>query len=194
MRFFLVEIWLARPVMRVALAMCLAVLISGSAWADDYREGVTAFRKGNHSHSLSLLRPLARQGDPFAQFALAVMYDDGLGLPQDLGRALHWYRKAADGGLVDSQYMVARFYGRGRGVKQDPERAFFWFNIAAAGRHPYAARLRDQHVHQISSLQRKKLEATAVEWHARHPAQFTCKSRTCLYPSWTESPQWRRFH
>lgn len=193
MNLFPVEIRPARHAMRIALAGLLAVLVCASARAEDYRKGVKAFRHGDYSQSLSLLEPLAKAGDPFAQFAVAVMYDDGVGLPQNLGRALHWYRKAADSGLVESQYMVARIHGRGRGVRQDPAQAFFWFNIAAAGGHPHAARLRDQHAHQITAAQRKKLEAAAVEWHARHPAQVTCKARSCVYPSWTQDPQWRRF-
>ena len=191
---FYVVSQLVRNAVRVALAAWLTVLITGSSWADDYGKGVSAFRNGDYGYSVSLLKPLAQAGDPFAQFALAVMYDDGLGLPQNFVRALHWYRKAAHSGLVDSQYMVARFYGRGRGVKQDPATAFFWFNIAAAGGHPYAARLRDQHIHQITVAQREKLEARAVEWHERHPAQFTCKSRTCIHPSWTKRPKWRLFY
>lgn len=191
---FLKEKQLVRHTVRLALAVWLTALITGNSWADNYGKGVSAFRSGDYGYSISMLKPLARGGDPFAQFALGVMYDDGLGLPQNFARALHWYRKAAYSGLVDSQYILARFYGRGRGVKQDPATAFFWFNIATAGGHPFAARLRDQHRHQITVAQREKLEARAVEWHARHPAQFTCKSRTCVYPSWTRSPQWRLFY
>ena len=175
----------------LALAVWMTALMTGLCRADDYRKGVAAYRDGDYGYSVALLKPLAQSGDPYAQFAIAVMYDDGVGLPQNFTNALHWYRKAANAGLVDSQYMVGRFYGRGRGVKQDPATAFFWFNIATAGGHPYAARLRDQHMLQITNAQRATLEARAVEWYARHRSQFTCKSMNCIYPTWTRSPKWR---
>jgi TPR repeat protein len=194
MKLVSVEIPTFKHVVRLACVTWLALLMSVNSWADDYRDGLTALRNGEYSYSISVLKPLAKGGDPFAQFALAVMYDDGLGLPQNRERALHWYRESANRGLVDSQYIIGRFYGRGRWGKQDPAKAFFWFNIAAAGGHPYAARLRDQQAHQILPIQRARLETSAVEWQARHPAQYTCKSKGCIYPSWTKSPQWHYFY
>ena len=113
------------------------------------------------------------------------MYDEGRGLPQDFPRALSWYKKAARAGLVDAQYMVGRFYGRGRGVKQNPSAAFYWFNLAAAGGHPLAATLRDQHRHQISPAQRRRMEAEAcilARERRTLPASSAASSQRCIYP------------
>lgn len=173
-----------------SVALFLTVM---PAQADAVRIGTNAYRHGEYGSAAAILKPLAQEGDPIAQFAIGVMHDDGHGLPQDFTLALAWYKRAAEAGLVDAQYMVGRFYGSGRGVKQNPATAFFWFNIAAAGGHPHAGRLRDQHRHQISVVQRRHIEEQAVAWHRLHPWQFTCKRQRCIFASWTELPRWNLF-
>jgi len=177
--------------LRLVLASALMLLLAVEpAPADSVRKGTNLYWRGDYGAAADVLKPLAEDGNVLAQFAIAAMYDDGRGLPQDFSRALSWYKKAAHAGLVDAQYMVGRFYGRGRGVKQNPSAAFFWFNLAAAGGHPRAAALRDQHRLQISPAQRRHMEADAVSWHARHPRQFTCQFQRCIYPGWTPRPRW----
>jgi len=176
---------------RTTLASALLLLlVLGPAAADDVRTGTRLYERGDYAAAAALLKPLAEDGHVLAQFAIAAMYDDGRGLPQNLPRALSWYKTAAHAGLVDAQYMLGRFYGSGRGVKQNPSAAFYWFTLAAAGGHPRAAPLRDQHSHQISPAQRRRMEAQAASWHARHPHQFTCQFKRCIYPNWTARPRW----
>jgi TPR repeat protein len=176
--------------MRMALAAAMLLLAAGPALADGIRKGTKLYWRGEYTAAAAVLKPLAEEGHVLAQFAIAAMYDDGRGLPQDFPRALSWYKKAAHAGLVDAQYMVGRFYGGGRGVKQNPSAAFFWFNLAAAGGHPRAAVLRDQHSLQITPAQRRHMEADAAAWHARHPRQFTCENQRCIYPGWLPRPRW----
>jgi hypothetical protein len=45
---------------------------------------------------LRLFGPLAAQGDAYAQTYLGLMNANGLGVPQDYGQAVTWYRKPAD--------------------------------------------------------------------------------------------------
>jgi TPR repeat protein len=177
-----------------AAATCVALFLAcQAAQAGDYEKGLQAYKGGKYQEAVSLLKPLAQEGHPYAQFAVGVMYDDGRGLPQNYGHALIWYTRAAKAGLVDAQYMVGRFFGRGRGVKQNPARAFFWFNLAGAGGHPYAPRLRDQQRSQVSRSQRDRIEDEAVSWLSTHPAQFSCKGKRCIFPSWTARPTWTIF-
>ncbi len=180
--------------LKAALACATLLLATPHAQAHDVRQGASAYRQGHYGEAAAILKPLAEEGDPFAQFAIAVMYDDGHGLPQNFSRALSWYMRAARSGLVDAQYMVGRFYGRGRGVKQNPGAAFYWFNLAAVGGHPFAARLRDQHRSQIPAAQRDRLEAKAVSWQSSHPYQFSCRGQRCIYPGWTARPRWNSLY
>jgi TPR repeat protein len=179
--------------MRLVIGFVVLLLGVQVAWADELKQAQKAYRHGQYAEAAAILQPLAQRGNPIAQFNVAVMYDDGLGLPQNLALALSWYKRAGEAGLIDGQYMTGRFYGRGRGTPQNPGKALFWFDLARAGGHPLAGKLRDQHWDQLNSPQRDAIEAEATRWHARHPHQFSCKGNPCIYPRWTPKPRWSIF-
>jgi TPR repeat protein len=77
------------------------------------------------------MKPLAEQGDAFAQYNLALIYSKGQGVPQDYAEAAKWYRKAAEQGDADAQYNLALFYYNGQGVPQDYAEAAKWYRRAA---------------------------------------------------------------
>lgn len=178
------------PRMRRPLALIALLFWLQPALAGELSQGLSAYRHGRYQEAVAILKPLARHGDPFAQFTLGVMYDDGVGLPRNFGLALQWYKRAAAQGLADAQYMAGRFYGNGRGVKQDPAAALFWLELAAAAGHPLAPTLRDQHWNQLTSPRRDRVADEATRWQAEHPNQISCKWRRCVYPVWTARPGW----
>ena len=55
----------------------------------------------------------AEQSDVDAQFNLAILYEKGLGVPQDSEEATNWYRLAAEQGDVDAQFNLAILYEEG---------------------------------------------------------------------------------
>jgi Sel1 repeat len=59
-------------------------------------DAMAAYARGDYITALRILRPLADQGDAQAQYNLGVLYDNGLGVPQDDAEAMKWYRKAAE--------------------------------------------------------------------------------------------------
>ena len=61
-----------------------------------------------------------------------MIYDLGLGVPQDAQEALKWYRKAAEQGDASAQLNLGVMYHEGQGVPQDFIRAHMWYNVAAA--------------------------------------------------------------
>lgn len=187
------KVILRTPAMRRWLALIVLCLWLGPAWAGELRQGVSAFRQGDYETAVLILKKLARQGDPYAQFSLGAMYDDGRGLPRNLKLALQWYKRAGAQGLADAQYMAGYFYGGGRGVRQDPAAALYWFELAAAGGHPLAGNLRDQHWSQLRAPVRERVEANATAWQAAHPTQLICKPGLCIHPAWTRRPRWNFF-
>ena len=74
---------------------------------------------------------LAEGGDTTAQWNLGVMYDTGVGVPQDYKEAVKWYTKAAELGDVDAQNNLGAMFDNGEGVVQDYKEAFKWFTKAA---------------------------------------------------------------
>ncbi len=73
----------------------------------------------------------AEAGDPRAQFALAIMYDTGDGVPHDFPLALTWFRRAAEGGYDVAQAKLGLMYLVGWAVPRDPGAAARWYRKAA---------------------------------------------------------------
>ena len=135
--------------MKKLLAVIALFLWFQPAWAGELSQAISAYRARNYEAAVAIIRPLAERGDPYAEFTLGAMYDNGIGVPRNFTLALSWYKRAGQQGLADAQYMAGRFYGGGRGVKQDIAKALFWLELAAAGGHPMAPLLRDQHYNQL---------------------------------------------
>ena len=111
----------------VALSLCL----NANALAGKFEDGLSAHERGDYAMAYRLFLPFAKQGDAKAQYSLALMYDNGQGVPQDYVEAVKWYRKAADQGVADAQNNLALMYGNGQGVPQDYAEAMKWYRKAA---------------------------------------------------------------
>jgi len=106
---------------------------AGPAAAARFNAGVTAFDHGQHGQAFALWLPLAAQGDAAAQFNVAALYEQGLGVPTNEAQAARWYLRAAEGGDIVAQAQVGRRYEAGRGVDRDAANAGRWYGRAAAG-------------------------------------------------------------
>lgn len=177
------------------------MLASGLAWllngqpvlADDLARGVAEYRRGNYALAHDILHPLAADGNPYAQFSLGAMHDDGRGVPQDYGLALKWYRKAAEQGLADAQYLAGMHYATGRGMKVNIQRAYVWLNLAAAGGHPDGERARDQEESEMSRAEAVEAQGIASAWQRKYPWHLSCRMRSCIHPQWRPRPAYGPF-
>jgi len=98
-----------------------------------FQQCLKAFDRGDHAEALRLWMPLAEEGRAEAQFNIAVMYEQGLGVAKNDIEAARWYRAAAERGDVASQLRMGRLYEAGVGVAKDVARAAFWYGEAAKG-------------------------------------------------------------
>jgi TPR repeat protein len=62
---------------------------------------------------------------------LGILYEDGRGVKQDLGRAVDLYRRGAAWHYPDAAYRLGRLYEVGRGVPQNLDEAARWYDLAA---------------------------------------------------------------
>ena len=115
-----------------ALALLLALSLSGPAAAGPFEDALAAYATGDYATAVSLWRPLAEQGDADAQYNLALMYDNGGGVPQDDAEAVRWFRMAAGQGNVRAQNNLGVMYAKGEGVPQDYIQAYMWWNLSAS--------------------------------------------------------------
>jgi localization factor PodJL len=70
-----------------------------------------------------ILRAALAQGDPTAEYELALRYAEGRGVPQNLEEAARWFDRAANAGLVPAQFRLGSLYEKGTGVKKDLQAA-----------------------------------------------------------------------
>ena len=77
------------------------------------------------------IRAAAEQGDADAQVKLGDRYAKGTGVPEDLERAVVWFRKAAEQGNALGQFVLGKCYAFGYGVPKDVAQAVVWFRKAA---------------------------------------------------------------
>jgi localization factor PodJL len=114
----------------------------------------------------TVIRTLAEQGNPAAQFELAVRLAEGRGVPRDPKLAAQWFEKAAAQGLAPAQYRLGSLYEKGVGVERDQARARkLYLSAAEAGNaramHNLAVMLAEV------GLDGKPDYAAASEWFRR---------------------------
>jgi TPR repeat protein len=76
-------------------------------------------------------RERAEAGDVRAQYALAVIYDTGTGVPIDYQQGLKWFRLSAEGGYAPAQAKLGLMYLYGWAVRPDAARAASLYEAAA---------------------------------------------------------------
>ena len=85
------------------LILVLLLGTQATVKADQLDEGTAAYKAGNYQKAFKLLKPLAEQGNAFAQTRIGNMYNNGHGVSEDNKEAEKWYRKAAEQGDVGAQ-------------------------------------------------------------------------------------------
>ncbi len=76
----------------------------------------------------------AKEGNPLAQYHLALMYDIGKGVNRNPKEAEKWYKLSANQGNIDAQYFLARLYSmQNSGIRRDEKEAEKWYKKAADG-------------------------------------------------------------
>ena len=122
----------------------LTLLLVGCVWSfytmaqPSVHQGYQAYLKGDYAVALHHLEPLAKDGEPYAQYVLGVMHAMGQGVRRNDEIALKWYRKSADQGFDDAQYAMGKMYKNARVVKRDYNEAIKWFKKAQQQGHKQA--------------------------------------------------------
>lgn len=93
------------------LRLLAFVLLWPASVLADYQAGVDAFAQGDYATAYREFLPLAEQEDADAQFNLALMYSNGVGVPQDYAEALKWYRLAAEQGYAKTKLHLGLLLG-----------------------------------------------------------------------------------
>ena len=72
------------------------MMVSVPSFSADFQKGLDAYNRGDYQSALREWRPLAEQGNAYAQGNLGFMYKNGRGIAQSDTAAVKWYRKSAE--------------------------------------------------------------------------------------------------
>lgn len=97
----------------------------------DLSSGIAAFESKHFSTASSLLGPLAESGDHEAQYRMAIMAQNGLGMVKNELLAVKHMKAAAESGMGLAQHGLGFMYMQGECVEQNPVKAIEWFEKAA---------------------------------------------------------------
>jgi uncharacterized protein len=81
--------------------------------------------------AIKLLEGASAKGHAKSQNALALIYQQGTGVPKDEKRALDYFTKAAEQNLPEAENSLALIYLKGVGVERDVDEAFKYFKRSA---------------------------------------------------------------
>ena len=118
--------------MFIILIFC--ALLSSCA-NQELKFGVDAFNVGNYDQAAIHWNPLATQGDPYAQYNLGLLWEDGLGSTEkNISEAANWYYLSAQQGYVPAMLRLANIQ-KANGFD---EFALSWYVMAARWGNPDA--------------------------------------------------------
>src|SRR5438045_2892513 len=130
-----------------------------------FAQDAPAFLKDLSPTEFASLKTQAEQGDPEAQFEIALAYAYGSPVPRNDLRASQWMSKSAAAGFASAMANLGLMYQEGRGVALDHKLAMQWMQKAADERNPdgefYLAHTYEEGI----GIPRDP--AKAVEWYKR---------------------------
>ena len=98
-------------------------------------KGYQAYEKEDYVLALRNFRPLAKNGNHYAQYTLGVMHAMGQGVKRNDKKAFEFYMLSAEQGFDDAQFALGKMYKHARGVPRDYNLAARWFKKAANQGH-----------------------------------------------------------
>lgn len=131
--------------------------------AGNYEKGFRAYRAGDYVTAFTLLQTETRY--TVVKAILGYMYFMGLGVPQDIGKAIEWFVAAAQEGHVVAQKNLGNIFVTGDGVPQDYLEAIRWYRMAADNHDAETQkRLADMYILGLGVAPDK---AEALRWYHR---------------------------
>jgi uncharacterized protein len=129
---------LVGPVAALALVFLPGLAAAQSQVEGELNRGKAAMQLKKYDEAAARFEKLARAGNPVAQFYLRRLTAMGLGVAQDLPKAVDWFRLAATQGHVEAQAVLGFHYMEGVGVAPSYAEAARWSVRAAANAEGHA--------------------------------------------------------
>ena len=97
-----------------------------------FQLGLSHLEAGRNAEAIRLIRLSANQGQPAAQYRLAKLYENGIGVEKDLPAAKKLLERSAKGGNRIAMHDLGHYFATGVAIDQpDIAKAVTWFQQAA---------------------------------------------------------------
>ena len=151
-----------------------------------FSDGTKSFGAKDYAQAVSWFRKAAEQGDARAQYMLATMHENDVGVPQEninlrRAQAVFWYGKAAEQGIADAQFSLGNIYAIDQwieGVAQDLVQAVAWYRRAAGQGHVRAQYVLGEMYNNGTGVAQDSVQA--VIWYRRAAEQGHVPSQSYL--------------
>jgi len=127
--------WLRRLLSSFRRMFLAGMLLSASfvllASCSDYNDARSAYAGGRHQEAFVKLLKLAKEGHLKAQYEVAMMLNNGIGVAKDKEEAWNWFVRAAKAGNIDAQVELGAHYEAGADGQPNGIMAAQWWKTAA---------------------------------------------------------------
>ena len=167
---------------------------------DRYKVGLRWYQQGEYNIARKMWLPLARNGDCDAEYAIGLLYFDGLGVRKDREAALRWWSRAADQAQPQALNTMGIVYAhrsvpytrlnckKGCGEPKDLIEAYKWFGLAEKYGPPreedFAQRSMNRISIDMSNDDLEKAKTLIQDWKAE---PSVCKSRDLIIVSLSQT-------
>ncbi len=137
------------------------LLSFSNCFSNDYFKALELFNLRKIENSLEMFKKVSENENDEkrsdAMFNLAVIYDNGFGVPVDKTRALYYYEAASNLSNKYAQYNLGWKYYNGESVNKDVIKAFELYKAASNFGHPQAMfNLANMHYSGIGTVKNLK--------------------------------------
>ena len=137
-RWYLTCYIFSMPKLFIRSLMLAALFLPQTLSAGPLEDGHDAFDNKQYERAYKIWLPLAEQGNPEAQYNIALLYMKGNGVELNERTALSWFTRAGEQGMADAQYNAGVMFYGGKGTYPDKTSAIEWWQLSASQGHPNA--------------------------------------------------------
>jgi TPR repeat protein len=123
----------------------------------------------NYAEALHSCEDAAKQMYSPGALCAGVLYEKGIGTPQDLPEAAKWFNKSAQMGNAQAMLFLGEMYWNGSGVKQDKVSAYAFVLLASTADLPKAQQDKSLYEQTLSAKELEKGRKQAADWAKTHP-------------------------
>ena len=164
--------------------------VSDFTQKDRYKLGLRWYQQGQYDIAKKMWKPLAQNHDCDAEYALGLLYFNGLSVRKNRGTALKWWSRAAEQAQPQSLNSLGVVYSYGRvpyttldcrkgcGEAKNLQEAYKWFGLAIKYGPPREVKFAQKSIDRISSEMRDaQINEARVMIEDWQPEPSKCKSR-----------------